>query len=36
MREIFGITTITDNENLTNSSETALRQLLTNCLVKQI
>ena len=32
--EIFGITTITDNENLTNSSETALRQLLTNCLVK--
>ena len=32
--EIFGITTITDNENLTNSSEAALRQLLTNCLVK--
>ena len=32
--EIFGITTITDNENLTNSSETALRQLLTNCLTK--
>jgi len=32
--EIFGITTITDNENLTNSSETALRQLLTNCLAK--
>lgn len=32
--EILGITTITDNENLTNSSETALRQLLTNCLTK--
>ena len=32
--EIFGITTITDNENLTNSSETALRQLLTTCLAK--
>ena len=32
--EIFGITTITDNENLTNSSETTLRQLLTNCLTK--
>ena len=32
--EIFGITTITDNENLTNSSKTALRQLLTDCLTK--
>ena len=32
--EIFGITTITDNENLTNSSETALRELLTDCLTK--
>ena len=32
--EIFGITTITDNENLTNSSETVLRQLLTNCLAR--
>ena len=32
--EILGITTITDNENLTNSSEAALRQLLTNCLAK--
>ena len=32
--EIFGITTITDNENLTNSSEKALRQLLTDCLTK--
>ena len=30
--EIFGITTITDNENLTNSSEIALRQLLADCL----
>ena len=32
--EIFGITTITDNENLTNSSKTALRELLTDCLTK--
>lgn len=32
--EIFGITTITDNENLTNSSKTVLHQLLTNCLTK--
>ena len=32
--EILGITTITDNENLTNSSETALHQLLTHCLAK--
>ena len=32
--EIFGITTITDNANLTNSSKTALRELLTDCLTK--
>ena len=32
--EIFGITTITDNEYLTNSSKTALRELLTDCLTK--
>ncbi|MBN6066080.1 beta-ketoacyl synthase [Aggregatibacter actinomycetemcomitans] len=30
--EIVGVTTLTDNENLTNSSESALRELITACL----
>ncbi|WP_109078593.1 beta-ketoacyl synthase N-terminal-like domain-containing protein [Aggregatibacter kilianii] len=32
--EIVGVTTLTDNENLTNSSESALRELINECLNK--